>query len=547
MPETDAFAQRYDDLLEGCYDCVDRIVLNGYFRFIQSDGGFRTWWRQMFGDDRNLDNAHVMRFAGRFARRVRHAAKDKGIPVLDKAPKERMHELAEQHLPVDPESKGVFCITVHRAPNTVWGVIEYPSGRKHLERKSPPPWVNHYAFHIQDPDWGHITMKICPHPPFNVQVILNGHEYVARLAARKNVPFTQEGNCFTGSSNLAGLEKAAETIRSRRAKGLLERVCERWLYSTCLCYLLPLGDQERTRMHYEWSVYQLEYSRNFIFQLGRNMEEVFQTVIDRTRRALDVRTIRTLFGRKHRPFWYRNGKRPRLEVEVERPTYDLTVFKVHMSLLTLKIYTKGERVLRVEAIVHNAKREFKRYAVGSFHEITKSLRHMVQRFLEVIESVESSWVTDETLESLVEPSRLGASRVAGLDLNRSRIRAVMMAVLALSWHSRGFRVEEVAERVRAVLGSAYSSRQASYDLKKLRAKGLAEKLKGTRRYLCGGDALRTIMATVLLREKVIKPILSGTVTRRTGRPPHNRHPLDRHCQAIRDTMERLFQELGLTA
>ena len=38
---------------------------------------------------------------------------------------------------------------------------------------------------------------------------------------------------------------------------------------------------------------------------------------------------------------------------VETPTYDLTVFKVHYGKMTLKIYTKGERVLRTEVIVHN--------------------------------------------------------------------------------------------------------------------------------------------------------------------------------------------------
>ena len=32
--------------------------------------------------------------------------------------------------------------------------------------------------------------------------------------------------------------------------------------------------------------------------------------------------------------------------------YDLTIFKLHCGKLTLKIYTKGERVLRVEAIAH---------------------------------------------------------------------------------------------------------------------------------------------------------------------------------------------------
>ena len=34
-----------------------------------------------------------------------------------------------------------------------------------------------------------------------------------------------------------------------------------------------------------------------------------------------------------------------------RAAYDLTIFKLHCGRLTLKIYTKGERVLRIEIVV----------------------------------------------------------------------------------------------------------------------------------------------------------------------------------------------------
>ncbi len=44
------------------------------------------------------------------------------------------------------------------------------------------------------------------------------------------------------------------------------------------------------------------------------------------------------------------------EVAVERPVYDLTIFKLHCGKLTLKIYTKGERVLRWRAAASGAKR-----------------------------------------------------------------------------------------------------------------------------------------------------------------------------------------------
>jgi hypothetical protein len=71
----DPLSERYQRLLHGVYDCVDRIVLNAYFRPGHSGGGFERWWRELWGSDDKLDTAHLMRMAGRFSRRVRAFAK----------------------------------------------------------------------------------------------------------------------------------------------------------------------------------------------------------------------------------------------------------------------------------------------------------------------------------------------------------------------------------------------------------------------------------------------------------------------------------------
>jgi hypothetical protein len=66
------------------------------------------------------------------------------------------------------------------------------------------------------------------------------------------------------------------------------------------------------------------------------MEQVFQDMIDRTRAHLDVRGLKTIFGATMRPRHLSGTKAPRLEVVVETPVYDLTVFKLHFGKLTLK-------------------------------------------------------------------------------------------------------------------------------------------------------------------------------------------------------------------
>ena len=158
---TDGLSTLYQDLLVGSYDCVDRIVLNAYFRMGHDPGGFRVWWRALTGSDETLENAYLMRMAGRFSRRVRGYAKAHDIPVIDCSVGQREHDLAEKYLAKTRITEGLFRVLVGRAQAPVWDI----SARHHIERKKPMPYVNHYSFHILDRDWGHLTIEISGHPP----------------------------------------------------------------------------------------------------------------------------------------------------------------------------------------------------------------------------------------------------------------------------------------------------------------------------------------------------------------------------------------------
>ena len=106
--------------------------------------------------------------------------------------------------------------------------------------------MNHYAFHIMDRDWGHMIIRFCPHPPFNVLVILNGHEWVAKEAERRRLALRKQDNCFTELSNARDLGLVAETLSSPESSvGRLVQAPERWIYSAVLCFALDVADQER--------------------------------------------------------------------------------------------------------------------------------------------------------------------------------------------------------------------------------------------------------------------------------------------------------------
>jgi hypothetical protein len=347
------------------------------------------------------------------------------------------------------------------------------------------------------------------------------------------------------------LAKIADTLSGQRTVGRLSQACERWIYTTCLCFALDLDEQKHSGFHYQYSNYQVEYSRNLIFEIGGHMDQVFQALIDRSRVLLDLKTVKTILGYKHRPkIRKRKNKSAEWEVAVERPTYDLTIFKLHCGKLTLKIYTKGERVLRIEVVVHNTEQLRCGRSLEKFPEIVVQAKGILERFMDALSCIDQCFIADQMLEQLPAPSQVGRTKVGGIDLNKARMRWVIEAIIALSPSSDGFTASELANQVRALgkqSASEYSARRAAYDLKKLRGKKIVRRIGKTRRYQSLPKGLRAMAALVVLRNKAIKPLLAAAQELRPSRGPQNPRALDAYYETIRSAMQGVFQELGLAA
>ena len=263
--------------------------------------------------------------------------------------------------------------------------------------------------------------------------------------------------------------------------------------------------------------------------------------------------VKTILGSHRRPkFHWRKKNSAQWEVTVEKPAYDLSIFKLHCGKLTLKIYTKGERVLRIEVVVHNTKQLRCGYSVEKFPRILIQARDILERFMHALSCIDQCFIADSMLEDLPAPSSVGKTKVGGIDLNKARMRWVLEALIALcvSPSPQGFTASELAGQVRLLSNQAesdYGPRRAAYDLKKLRAKEIVRRIAQTRRYESTASGLRAIVALVVLRNKVIKPLLAAARRRRKSRGAQNPRPIDKHYETIRTAMQGVFDELGLAA
>jgi hypothetical protein len=89
--------------------------------------------------------------------------------------------------------------------------------------------------------------------------------------------------------------------------------------------------------------------------------------------------------------------------------------------------------------------------------------------------------------------------------------------------------------------------RAAYDLKKLRGKQIICRIAKTQRYEPIPHGLRTMAALVVLRDKVIKPLLAAARQDKPGRGAQNPTALDTHYHTARLSMQGIFHHLGLAA
>ena len=218
--------------------------------------------------------------------------------------------------------------------------------------------------------------------------------------------------------------------------------------------------------------------------------------------------------------------------------------------MTLKIYTKGERVLRIEVVVHNTQELRCGRSLENCAAIVGEAHRVLQRFMQAWSGIDQCCIAHSLLEPLPAPSTVGKTKVGGMDLNKRRMRWVIDAVIALAPSPRGCTASELARQVRLLSHQSeteYGARRAAYDLKKLRGKQIVRRIDKTRRYESIPKGLRAMAALVVLRNQAIQPLLAAAQGLRPSRGAQNPSAVDAHYETIRNSMRGVFQELGLAA
>jgi len=474
-------------------DCLDRIYLNGYIPTLQVPGQLVNFLMKQRGA--SIPSPAILGQIGeQFTDAVKQFAETNHIPLVHFEAGQRKDDLAAMYRQQFTGTEGVVFIGVAQEKSQ-----SFKAKKKNqsipvvFEWSRQSVFVNHYYFYLQDRDFGPAFIKVSSYIPYPIKVCLNGHEWVKQLLLQAGIGFEPLDNGFRSCQDPEKLQVICDQLGPQQIQAFFNRWVDR--------LPMPLNSNDRQAGYaHRLSVWQVEISRTQVFDDPERGREFFEAVIkenldlgrpDRVQLVFDRKIISRTPGR-FRTRIIEEGVYPNLSIEYKKSV--------------LKQYFKEDRALRTEMMINNPHDFRVQMDLSNLPFLQKIGREINQRLLDVQRVSHNCHLSQESIERVVHPTVTeDGQRVPGLRFGQDRTMALLGALTLFVHNSFGFRHAELLPHVAGLLGSDYSTHQLTYDLRRLRLKGMIWRVPHSHRYLITPYGCKVALFLTRLHALVFRP------------------------------------------
>jgi hypothetical protein len=488
------------DLLSGHVtlevECLDRLYLNGYIGKLATPGGLVTFMRDQLG--KPIPSPVVLgQVTEKFREAVKAQADEKQIPVYQFQHKERKDDVAKGfRLRRGVRDQVVFIGVAQEKTQAFNG--KKISGRFEFDRDKTV-YVNHYYFYIDDQEFGPLFIKVCSYAPWGIKLCLNGHEWAKRQLDKKKIAYEALDNGFLSCADPRRLQEICDALGPEN----IDRVFRKWLRRIPL----PLRPEDR-QAGYDWSlsIWQMEVSLTQIFDRPLRGREFFEEIIrdnldlgrpDRVQLVFD-RVVTKKTPGEFRTRVIQDGVHPSLHIQYKN--------------FDLKQYFKQGRGCRTEGTFRNPKDFGVNKGLANLPYLQKLGRQINRRLLEVERVSHNSGLSGDSIQRVVQPTVTeDGEKAPALKFGQPRVMALFLALTLFQHLIDGFHNRDLRQLVADLLGvtvSQYTGTQMTYDLRRLRLKGLIFRPPRANRYFVTPYGWKVARLFSRLEARVFRPAVA---------------------------------------
>lgn len=520
---------------------IDRVFLQAYVPKLQSVGQVCTFLRWQRGF-RIPSSAAFGQIGAEYVKAVHGFAKAHQIPLVQFEKGQVKEEVARPYLEAAAREKGegrVVMIGLAQEKASAWRSWKAKGHERaahpHMEWGRQMTFINHFYFYLWDPDWGPAFWKTNAYAPFPVWLWLNGHEWAKRQLEKAGIGYQALDNGFRSCDDPVALQRICERLGS----GAVHNFFWRWLGRLPS----PFTQSDlRAGYGYALAFRQFEVSETVVFDRPQAGRAWFEGVI---RDHLDVGRpdqVALIFDRRiscRTPGTFRT--------KVITKGVDPILSSYYRSS-RIKQYFKEARALRTETVICDT-RDFGigRRVSSQNWKALKAVGESANRRLCAAEAADALPAPDvATFQQVTRPSTTDDGQHApALRFGDPRVMALLAALVGFCYLFRGFSNRQLVERTSALLDAPYTARQATYDLRRLKRKGLIVKPPQSNRYQLTELGRRVAVLFTKTHARVLTP---GLIALDPNLPESiaARHPLATAWRRFDRALDDFTQE-GLTA
>ncbi len=535
------FIKLFSSWIQFVYHAFDRVVINGYLDFFRFEANVVHFFHTVLQEP-IITKAVLRRRTADYVAWIQAYARKHKIP-LDWVPRHKGKPVRHAEV-VGPTLArcrragrfGVYSILMSMEQGPTFRSIQpkHPTGDPNY-RIIRPEYCRYrcYYFYIYDPVLGAMVLRVGSFLPFPVTAYLNGHEFIGRQLHLQKIGHTQQDNAFTAVDNPKALQAAANAFD---VKTIRERL-KYWSY-----VLAPkFSARERSAckgLGRSWAIQQVEYCWNVVFKRHWPIRHIFERCCELSLYSLTADRVGQIFG--HRVTRRFQGK---LQTVLERVDHGRHVFRAYWKNSFLKQYEKWRTFLRLEVVSNHLPDLSLKKGLDGLEEVRRGLKTVVDRFAANQARNFNVHGHFDLLARLAKPVKRGKNKIAGLRLDQVRITRLLECLLRRGAGSLG---GWKSKELHAAILDAFEIKHAQYpidalryDLRKLRAHAVIERIPHTQRYRLTTKGQKVAILMTLLRKRIYGPLAASSLR-------HAPAPLPQPCAQIEKAYRKAdhaFEEL----
>lgn len=523
--------QTIDEILEKSVtlsvECLDRIYLNGYMPSLQASGQLVFFMKNqknaflpspvVLNDITNKFKNSVKQFAARCNLEI----KDFGKKGKNNR-KTRKDDIAGEERKHFPHDEGVYMIGRAQEKCSAYKAQQINKGKLiYFDYSRQSVYVNHYYFYFIDRDFGPAFIKYCSYAPWSIKICLNGHEWLKKQLENEGIGYEALDNGILSCSDPKRLKQLSQSLGPK----LISEFIKKWLN-----FLPDPLTQKDHQDGYNWrfAIWQAEISRTDIFSRPLKGREFFEEVI---RENLDLGrpdSVQLIFSRritKATPGHFKT----RVVTQGVNPS-----IHINYKSSDVKQYFKENRALRTETTINNTDDFRLRKDLSNLWELRKIGDSINRRLLQVERISQNCMLSSDSMEIVTHPTvTKDGQRASAFCFGNIRTKAVMGALILMCHLPMGFTNKSLREHVSNLMPpeKCYQSSQMSYDLRRLKLKGIVEKIKGTNRYQLTEQGFKNAFFLTKLDRRIFDQF-SGLIYSPENIPKKLSHAFNIYAQVI---------------